>query len=274
MSRVLRAYWALRLLSREAKFGGADCLELETLRRTLGRDCSHVSLMAKEAWRDEGPRGRHLASRRFDTKNHPVGSPKRARRRWCPNGNMSLAARRFHHDRSALSRGGLSMNKLSPRKIAAIVAAVGLLGLAAVALKQARRPALVVIENEETDSSYQDGSIHGGDCLSCETDVEGPVAGSVTPELDDDLIVIHVAGAVARPEVYSLPPHGSRVADAVRAAGEQHLRPISIWSILHCRYMMESRYVFLAKSLCHPDLRRREFLRIEQISRRCHPRKH
>jgi len=115
-------------------------------------------------------------------------------------------------------QGGLSMNKLSPRKIAAIVAAVGLLGLAAVALKKARRPALVVIENEETDSSYQDGSIHGGDCLSCETDVEGPVAGSVTPELDDDLIVIHVAGAVARPEVYSL-PHGSRVADAVRAAG-------------------------------------------------------
>ena len=61
------------------------------------------------------------------------------------------------------------MNKLSPRKIAAIVAAVGLLGLAAVALKKARRPALVVIENEETDSSYQDGSIHGGDCLSCGT---------------------------------------------------------------------------------------------------------
>lgn len=115
------------------------------------------------------------------------------------------------------------MKRLSSRKLTAMIAGVALLGLAAVALNRARRPALVVTEDDArrvalVDSSQPRGPGDQDRIQATGADVGNQAPDLATPERAEDGIVVHVAGEVASPGVYVL-PNGSRVVDAVEAAG-------------------------------------------------------
>jgi competence protein ComEA len=115
------------------------------------------------------------------------------------------------------------MKRLSPRKLTAVMAGVALLGLAVVALNQARRPALVVTEDDArhaamVDRSQPSGSANQDKMFASEVDVGNSASAFATPEPAEDGIIVHVAGEVASPGVYVL-PNGARVVDALEAAG-------------------------------------------------------
>jgi len=115
------------------------------------------------------------------------------------------------------------MKKLSPRRLTAVIAGVALLGLAVAALNHARRPALVVMEDDMRHAAVVDAARPGGSANPDSIVAFGVDAGDhepaiAWPELVEDTIVVHVAGEVACPGVYVL-PNGSRVVDALAAAG-------------------------------------------------------
>ncbi len=93
------------------------------------------------------------------------------------------------------------------RRAGLILAGVLLIGLAITAARSARRPRVVVLDGPAESDLALGPSVLDQPAPRAEPD---PVA--------QPAIIVHVAGAVAKPGVYSLEP-GARVADALSAAG-------------------------------------------------------
>lgn len=113
------------------------------------------------------------------------------------------------------------MKRINPRKLAAIIAAAALLGLATVVVKEARRPAVVVMEGyggNLPDTSLPCETANGESSAVPVADVEDRAVAVSAPDRAGESIIVHVAGEVVCPGVYVL-SKGSRVADALRAAG-------------------------------------------------------
>ena len=96
------------------------------------------------------------------------------------------------------------------RRAGLILAGVLLIGLAITAARSARRPRVVVLDGPAESDLALGPSVLDQPAPRAEPD---PVA--------QPAIIVHVAGAVAKPGVYSLEP-GARVADALSAGGGPH----------------------------------------------------
>jgi len=93
------------------------------------------------------------------------------------------------------------------RRAGLILAGVLLIGLAITAARSARRPQVVVLDGLAESDSALGPSVPNQ-----------PAPRAEPHALAQQAIIVHVAGAVAEPGVYSLEP-GARVADALSAAG-------------------------------------------------------
>lgn len=99
------------------------------------------------------------------------------------------------------------MQAFGLRRAGLILAGALLVGFAITAARQARRPQVVVLEG-----SVESGPAPGQGAL------DQPAPRAEPNLVAEPAIIVHVAGAVAEPGVYSLEP-GARVADALSAAG-------------------------------------------------------
>jgi len=99
------------------------------------------------------------------------------------------------------------MQAFGLRRAGLILAGVLLIGLAITAARSARRPQVVVLDGLAESDSALGPSVPNQ-----------PAPRAEPHALAQPAIIVHVAGAVAEPGVYSLEP-GARVADALSAAG-------------------------------------------------------
>lgn len=95
------------------------------------------------------------------------------------------------------------------RRAGLILASVLVIGLAITVIGPARRPRVVVSEGPAGDEACS---------VSEQGEPDQPASRAEPAPLVQKGIIVHVAGAVAKPGVYSLEP-GARVADALSAAG-------------------------------------------------------
>jgi len=121
------------------------------------------------------------------------------------------------------------MQAFGLRRAGLILAGVLLIGLAITVARPARRPQVVVLEGPaESAVSAQAGAVqevklkantgHGSRELAPTGTLDQPAPRVEPDPVAQPAIIVHVAGAVAKPGVYSLEP-GARVADALSAAG-------------------------------------------------------
>ncbi len=121
------------------------------------------------------------------------------------------------------------MQAFGLRRAGLILAGVLLIGFAITAVRSARRPQMVVLKGPtESAVSTQAGAVqgdmleantgHGSRELASTGTLDQPAPRAEPDPVAQPAIIVHVAGAVAKPGVYSLEP-GARVADALSAAG-------------------------------------------------------
>jgi competence protein ComEA len=107
------------------------------------------------------------------------------------------------------------MQAFGLRRAGPILAGVLLIGLAITLASPARRPRVVVFEGSSEASPMQG---QGTSDLPEPSAPDQSMPRAEPAPMPQQAVIVHVAGAVAKPGVYSLNP-GSRVADALDAAG-------------------------------------------------------